>query len=339
MSKMARATLEKALALTQAIVDTVREPLLVLDEDLRVIAASRSFYDTFGARREETEGCLIYELGNRQWDIPALRELLDTIIPQNSVMEAYEVEHEFPAIGRRVVLLNARKIYHPNNNTSTLLLAMQDMTERRTAEREKDELLRQKNFLLKEMHHRVNNSLQIIASILQLKARTVQSEETRQHLTDAHQRVLAVAAAQEQLRPSAFGEQIDIGPYLTKLCDNLAISMIGSSARSFLEVQAEPGTMASAEAVSLGLIATELVINALKHAFPADSAGRIVVRYEVRASDWQLSVSDDGIGVPSTPARQGLGTSIVEALTRQLGGRVEMTKESPGTKVSVTAPR
>src|SRR4029078_10755195 len=174
--------------LAGAIVDAVREPLLVLDPDLRVIAASRSFYRTFAVTPRKTEGKLVFELGDGQWNIPGLRALLKDIIPKRRTVEAYEVEHEFPSIGRRVMLLNARRVFDEDGSASAILLAIEDVTRRREAEREKDELLQQKEILLQEMQHRVANSLQIIASILLLKARTVQSEETRLHLQDAHQR-------------------------------------------------------------------------------------------------------------------------------------------------------
>src|SRR5947207_12948347 len=94
----------------QNIVDTVREPLLILDATLRVRSANRAFYQTFHVSKEETEGRLIYELGNGQWDIPDLRTLLEDIVPQSSVFDDFELEHAFPAIGRRVMLLNARKL-------------------------------------------------------------------------------------------------------------------------------------------------------------------------------------------------------------------------------------
>ena len=170
------AGIEDGRALAQAIVDTVREPLLVLDKDLRVVAASRSFYLTFQVNRAETQGRLLYSLGDGQWDIPALRALLEKIVPDRDVMEAYEVEHEFPEIGQRVMLLNARKVFYEGNNHTTILLAIEDVTERHAAEREMQKLLNQKQLLLEEMRHRIANSLQIVASILLLKARTVQSE-------------------------------------------------------------------------------------------------------------------------------------------------------------------
>jgi len=179
--------------LEHAIVDTVREPLVVLDGALRVITASRSFYLAFKETPDQVEGRMLYELGNGQWNVPALRQLLQGIIQQHTTLEEYEVEHEFPVIGQRTMLLNARKVVYEGNNGTSLLLAIEDVTQRRALEREKDELLKQKDLLLQEMHHRVNNSLQIIASILLLKAQTVQSSEIRRHLEEAHERVLAIA--------------------------------------------------------------------------------------------------------------------------------------------------
>jgi hypothetical protein len=204
--------------LAEAIVDAIREPLLVLDPDLRVIAASRSFYRTFAVLPRKTAGRLLFELGDGQWDIPGLRTVLEDIIPKRRTVEAYEVEHDFPSIGRRVMLLNARRVFDETGSASAILLAIEDVTRRRDADREKDDLLQQKEVLLQEMQHRVANSLQIIASILLLKARTVKSEETRLHLRDAHQRVMSVATVQEQLHASGLNERIEIGPYLTKLC-------------------------------------------------------------------------------------------------------------------------
>jgi chemotaxis protein methyltransferase CheR len=268
--------------LAEAIVDAIREPLLVLDPDLHVVAASRSFYRTFAVAPRRTQGRLVFELGDRQWNIPRLRALLEDIIPKRRTVEAYEVDHEFPSIGRRVMLLNARRVFDEDGSASAILLAIEDVTRRREADREKDELLQAKEILLQEMQHRVANSLQIIASILLLKARTVQSEETRLHLQDAHQRVMSVATVQQQLHASGLNERIEIGPYLTKLCASLAASMVGERRPLSIKVQATSGRAVSSETVSLGLIVTELVINALKHGFPAGAEGEILVSYEAQ---------------------------------------------------------
>jgi diguanylate cyclase (GGDEF)-like protein/PAS domain S-box-containing protein len=126
--------LRDALEYSDAIIATVREPLLVLDKELRIITANRSFYRTFQVNPEETEKRLIYDLGNRQWDIPRLRELLEDILPMKSSFEDFEVEHDFKSIGRKTMLLNARKIYREMNNVEMILLAIEDITERKKAE-------------------------------------------------------------------------------------------------------------------------------------------------------------------------------------------------------------
>jgi two-component sensor histidine kinase len=322
-------------ALARAIVDTIREPLLVLDKDLRVIAASRSFYVTFKTGRKDVQGRLVYKLGEGQWNIPQLRLLLETVLPQRAVIDAYEVAQDFVGLGRRILLLNARTVLDEGRADNMILLAIEDVTEERGAEREMKELLAQKEVLLQEMQHRVANSLQIIASILLLKARTVQSEETRLHLHDAHQRVMSVAAVQQQLQASRHGESIELGSYLSRLCDSLAASMIGGTRPISLRVEAASGTASTGDAISLGLIVTELVINALKHAFLHDrNDGQIIVSYEASGAGWRLAVSDNGTGkVPES--KRGLGTSIVEALGRQLGSRVEVASGPQGTRVSI----
>ena len=166
---------------------------------------------------------------------------------------------------------------------------------RRNAAREVTELLQQKDILLQEMQHRFANSLQIIASILMLKARAAQSEETRRHLEDAHHRVLLVATVQRELYTSGHREPIELGPYLSRLCNTLSASMIYDSRLTSLKVEADAGTMSPDAAMNIGLIITELVINALKHAFPC-GGGRILVKYAVDAANWRLSVSDNGVG-------------------------------------------
>ena len=329
--------------LAQGIVDTIRDPLLVLDQHLRVVSANRAFCQTFRMTRQHIEDRAVYALGDGQWNNPALRFLLENIAPHHTVMEGYEVEREFPGIGRRSMLLNAREVVSQRNARKLILLTIEDVTERRAAERKMAELLRQKELLLQEMQHRIANGLQIIAGILLLKARTVQSEETRMHLRDAHQRIMSVAAVQQQLLTSSHGDPVYIGPYLSRLSQALAASMTDDSRPISLEVQAEGGgTASSAEAASIGLIVTELVINAFKHAFVGDEVpGRLVVAYEAAETSWRLTVSDNGIGIPegqldSDKPRPGLGTIIVAALAKQLDARVEVTRSRRGTLVSIT---
>ena len=172
-----------------------------------------------------------------------------------------------------------------------------------------------------------------------LKAHTVTSEETRQHLHDAHQRVMALAAVQGHLHGSERHDLIEVGPYLSRLCESLAASMIGDRRPISLKVLVNGGRAESAEAVSLGLIVTELVINALKHAFPIDTqGGRVVVSYETDGADWKLAVSDNGIGKPdaaAASAKGGLGTALVKALAQDLDAKVEVVSGPGGVNVSL----
>jgi two-component sensor histidine kinase len=332
-------SIEDGLTLAQAMVDTVRDPLLVLGADLRVLAASRSFYSTFETSAEETVGRKLYDLGSGGWNGPALRELLDRIVPEHGVMDHFEVEQHFPDIGHRVMLLNARKVFYKGDQNTTILLAIEDITERRAVERQLALLSEQKDTLLSEMSHRVANSLQIVASILMLKARSVQSEESRGHLEDAHRRVMSVATLQQHLKATGKGEEIEVRTYLTKLCETLAASMLRRNGAITLKVVADGGTAPSDEAVSIGLIVTELVMNALKHAFTADvKDGRVVVGYEVKGDDWKLSVSDNGGGIPANLSKRqtGLGTTLVKALAQQLEGKVETSTSGEGTTITVT---
>jgi len=334
---------EDASILALAIVDSVAEPLVVLDSDLRVVAASTSFYLAFKLDRQSTQGRLLYELGDGQWDIAELRMLLEKVLPEHGLVEGYEVEREFPSIGRRAVRMSARRVRHRGNLRSNILLTLTDVTEARAMEREMRELMWQQEALLKEMRRRVGNSAAIMASILMQQAKTAPSEETRRHLDDARKRVMSVAAASDNLHVAGQIELIEIAPYLSRLCRALADSMIGEDGPISLQVQAAAGHMNSAQAVSIGLIVTELVLDALRHAFPAVTrAGQIVVGFEIAGSDWKLSISDNGIGMAQEDAgplgQEGasLATSIVKTLAQQLQAEVEVASGPTGTSVSIT---
>ena len=273
---------------------------------------------------------------------------METIIPEKAAMDGFEVDHDFPGLGRRIMLLNARKVLYETSADTTILLAFTDITARRAIEMEKaellgktEDLLHQQQVLLQEMQHRVANSLQIIASILMLKARVVTSDESRRHLEDAHQRVMSVAAVQSHLHALGGIDQVEVGPYLTTLCASLAASMIGEDHPIALKVVADEGRVGSDKAVSIGLIVTELVINAVKYAFPAERADALVrVIYESRGDDWTLVVSDNGAGNAALAGAGtnagGLGTIIVKALVQQLGARMEIVSDAAGLSVSIT---
>jgi two-component sensor histidine kinase len=335
---------DAGLSLARALINTSNLPLLLFDGDLRVVSSSRSFGRTFDLAPEEVDGRELARIGSGEWDLPELRGLLDSALGDQMDAGPYETDLVRPNVEPRRLLFNVQKVEYADLANPRVMLAIEDVTDIRSADRqimslilEKDGLLLERATLLQEMQHRIANSLQIIASVLMLKARAVKSEETRASLQDAHDRVMSVAAVQQHLQ-SHIGE-VEVGVYLTKLCESLASSMIRESRPLILEVRADTDTINSHEAVSLGLIVTELVINALKHAFPDGRGGHVVVAYELIPDGWTLSVTDDGVGRPlaSPKARVGLGTSVVEALARQLGATVVLSDARPGARIAIVA--
>jgi chemotaxis protein methyltransferase CheR len=339
--------LAQAQALALAIVDTLPEPFLVLDESLQLLAGSRCFYEVFGEDPVSAHGQSLFALSGGQWDIPGLRQLLAAVSDDRTTLDGFEFERAFAERGKRTLQLNALPIREQNGPGHMILVAIRDITDRRAAEQEKqqllehtEQLLEQQKIMLREMRHRIANSLQIIASILLLKAGAVTSEETKNELRAAHQRVMSVAAVQKHLQASDGIEEIEIGPYLTKLSSGLASSMVEPNQKIGINVAADPGALPSSHAVSIGLIVTELIINAVKYAFPgAPPSAHIQVTFEMAKSDWKLTVADNGTGrrqTGETSDATGLGAALVGALAKQLKAQVSEVSSAKGLAVSVT---
>ena len=320
--------------LAMAIIATSAEPTLLLDDALIVIAASDSFCRAFEIDPAKTTGLRITDLGAGEWDVPQLKSLLKATASGRTKIAAYEMDLAVPGRPTRRLVLNAEKLAF-GGTQDLLILAIADVTDRRVAERVKDDLVREKAAMLKELQHRVANSLQIIASVLLQSARRVQSDEIRHHLHSAHHRVMSVASVQRQLATTG-EDEVRIGAYLTELSESIGASMIRDPAQLTLSVEADASVTNSEISVSLGLIVTELVINALKHAFPGDRVGTIKVAYRSQGATWRLSIADDGVGMPSgSDGKPGLGTSIVKALATQLKATVRVLENNPGTMIII----
>jgi len=167
------------------ILGSVRGPLVVLDSDLKVVKANRSFYQTFKVKPEGTEGVLIYDLGNRQWDIPKLRELLEDILPQNSTFNDFEVEHNFETIGRKIMHLNARRIYRESKQTQMILLSIEDVTEREYYKRHLEELVEKRTAEIRVARDEAEKGKQIAdAALFEIKKLKDQLEAERAYLQE-----------------------------------------------------------------------------------------------------------------------------------------------------------
>ncbi len=350
--------IEQIESYAQDVVDTVREPLLILDSSLRVHSANRAFYQTFRVAPDETEGRLIYELGNGQWDIPALRTLLDDIVPKSSVFNDFELEHDFPFIGRRVMLLNARRL-RQGSHRELLVLAMEDVTQRRRAEAEvamakevAENANRTKSLFLANMSHELRTPLNAILGFSEM----LQEEAAERNLEDFSADLQKISTAGKHLlllindildlskieagKMELHLENFDIGSLIGEVESTIAKQIVKNDNTLEITCPAGIGEMrADLSKVRQGLF--NLVSNAAKFTH----AGEIHVlaeRQTMDGSDWiMFRVSDTGIGMsaeqlvrlfqPFTQAdasttRKFGGTGLGLALTRRfcqmMGGDV-----------------
>ena len=335
---MAAATpVDLGMTLALAVLEASDAPVLLLDDNLLIVAASRTFSTTFGLDPHAVAGMALYDIDHHHWDVPRLRSLIGATMAGLAEVDTYELDIRSSVGGIRRVVLKAQQLEYGVTGPIRLLVTAVDVTVIRRNEALQRSLVHDNAVLLHEMQHRVANSLQIIASILMQSARKVQSEEARGHLSDAHQRVMSIATLQRQLAESVDGT-VRLAPYLAQLCESIGASMIFDHKQLSISTRVDDVTVSSEVSVSIGLVITELVINALKHAFPNNRVGRVDVDYSVQPHGWTLLVSDNGIGMPAEPdlAKAGLGTSIVQALAKQLNAAISVEDEAPGTRVLLT---
>src|SRR3954453_7582576 len=216
-----RGLIEDAQLLAEAIFDTIQEPLLLLDPSLKVILASRSFYLSFKAEPAETLDQMLYDLGNHQWDIPRLRQLLEEVIPKNNSFSDYEVTHTFPDIGRKMMRLNGKRLRRREGQDALILLVIEDITALHEREEQLNELLGEREVLVQEIHHRVKNNLQTIVSLLNMHAGHTDNPPVTTALNEAGGRVQAIARLHELFYSSPDLDEVNAGGYLRTLADDL----------------------------------------------------------------------------------------------------------------------
>jgi two-component sensor histidine kinase len=309
----------------QGIVDTISDPLLVLDASLVVQSASRSFFETFNVDRYETIGQPIYELGNGQWDIPALRRLLEEVIPKAAAIINYEVEHDFPGIGRRTMLVTARTLYHPDKGSHTMLLAFVDATDRHRREVAKD-------MLFGELRHRMRNLLSVAQSMA--RQTTTEGRSAEQYRDDFLGRFAALVEAEEL----AFTEQGETG--VQELLDQVFAPFAAGPEAIVIEpgplVELSPRTI-----MSLSLVLHELATNAVKHGALSAPGGRIRVSWQVEDANRKLRLQWAESGGPpvTAPVTAGYGSKLIQsAIAYQLQGQVEHEYAPGGFQAEIVIP-
>jgi two-component system CheB/CheR fusion protein len=341
---------KRGLDFAEAIVETVREPLVTLDQTLHVMKANRAFYETFQAAREETEGRLIYDLGNGQWDIPKLRELLENVLPAHSTFRDFEVTHEFEHVGRKVMLLNASEIFNPNAQARTILLAIEDATDRKQAE----ESLRKTNAELQNfayaLTHDLQEPLRMVVSFTELLGREYKGklgDDADQYISYSVEGALRIEALLKALlayweiteREPGSLASIDCGAVLAKALLNLQVAIEESGAT----VTSGPLPIVAADEVMLMQLFQNLISNSIK--YRSKETPRIHVSAEKDAEGWLFAVQDNGVGIGAEDSDRvfgmfkrlhgseipgtGMGLALCKKVVERQGGRIWVESE-PG---------
>lgn len=328
-ARLATIEAERNWVLAQNVVDTVRDPLVILEQDMSVLFASRSFLNMFGVNASQVIGRQLKSLGEGQWNVAALNDLLDRVLPHDEHVDGLLLEDDFPLLGRRVFKINARKIFRPGNHVTRLLVVFEDATEAVLLDRHRD-------VLAAELAHRIKNSLQIISSFVSHEIRRA-AEPCAQGYHAMQARIRAVAELYDVIaQSSAFGP-VDMEVYLKGINATIQKSLLDQNSNIKISTKTEPLSILPDHAVSIGLIVNELATNAVKYAFPSGH-GEVVLGFQRREGEVTLTVSDNGIGLGGTSDNSGLGARFVKAFVKQLGGSLATATSSNGTTFTVRLP-
>ena len=329
---------------TQGIVDTIQSPLVVLDGDLRIASGNKAFFHTFQIDAETATGMSVFALGDGQWDIPELRQLLDDIIPKSSAIVGYELTGELPGKGQRNLLINARRLVHPDNNSPNLLLEIEDITERRRAAATKD-------ILLEETRHRMRNLLAVVRSL---------ANQTRTEGRSAEDyRAAFLGRLETVLHAQEFGgaEVADLQTLV-----NRALAAAGPAR---VRLQAGPKVdLSGPQVLPFNLILHELATNAVKYGALSVDDGVVHVGWRIVDGDGKANGKGDGkldgdghadghgsggrtlhliwreeggppVAAPTTP---GFGTRLIQfSAGGDLGGKAEIEFDPQGLRAQISA--
>ena len=347
----------EALRYAESIVETVREPLVVLNVDLKILSANRSFYNTFKVTPDETVGNFIYDLGDRQWDIPRLRTLFEDILPKNTRFDNFEVEHNFPIIGRKIMLLNARRIYRKDIGMQMILLAIEDITERRLREEELKKLseeLARSNTELRDFayvaSHDLKKPLQSIEGFAKLLGRRykgkldAKADEFIEYIGSSVKRM------QELIKDLL--EYSQIGAKGKKFKPTHCSGVVEKAVSNLQAAIEESNAAVTYDELPTVMVGTPQIISLFQNLidnainFRGEEAPRIHISAQRKGDEWVFSIQDNGIGIDPKDSEQifgmfqrlhgsteypgtGIGLAICKKIVGHHGGRIWVESE-PG---------
>jgi two-component system, chemotaxis family, CheB/CheR fusion protein len=337
--KRSAVQLEAARDYAHAIIETVRQPLLVLDEGFRVLLANRFFYETFALEPAQVEHQSIFEIDNGGWDIFTLRSQLEALLTHNIEVDRFEIDEIFDPKGPRILSLSARQIQQ-DNNQKNILLVIEDITTIRHADEQIQNSLREKDILIREIHHRVKNNLQIISSLLSLQTNRVNDPIAYGILQSSQDRFGAMALIHEALYQSSNLVDLDFGEYTKTLVENLINCYGVERERVTAHINIQPNIVVTFDkAVLCGLMINELVSNALKHGLSDSQVGKVFVNIEISENQQiAITVKNNGLTLPEDfdlNNIQSMGLNLVLSLVKQLKGTLFMER-SPITSFKIT---
>jgi two-component system CheB/CheR fusion protein len=340
---------KRGLDFAEAIVETVREPLVILSQNLEVVKANKTFYETFRTMPEEIEGRLIYSLGNGQWNILKLRELLENILPANATFRDFEVTHDFEHLGRKVMLLNASEIFNPNAQARAILLAIEDVTDRKEAEAALQTTNAELQHFAYALTHDLQEPIRMVVNFTQLLARECEGKmggEADQFIAYSVEGALRIEALLKALlaywevsgREQDGFASLDSGAVLAKALLNLQAAIAESGAI----VTSDPLPAVVAEEVMLTQLFQNLISNSIK--FRGAETPRIHVSAGRDGEGWLFAVRDNGIGIEPRDADRvfgmfkrlhgseipgtGIGLALCKKVVERQGGRIWVESEA-----------
>ncbi|HSB15258.1 MAG TPA: CheR family methyltransferase, partial [Bryobacteraceae bacterium] len=351
---------KRGLDFAEAIVETVREPLVILNQNLQVMKANKTFYQTFQTSREETEQRLIWDLGNGQWNIPRLRELLENVLPAHSTFRDFEVTHEFEHVGRKVMLLNASEIFDPNAQARTILLAIEDITDRKRAEEELKATNAEVQHFAYALTHDLQEPLRMVVNFTELLAREYEGKLGEEadtiisYSVGGARRIEALLKAllgywEVTERDQDSFASIDCGAVLANVLANLEAAIAHSGA---IVTSDSLPTVVAGE-VMLMQVFQNLISNSIK--YRGEETPRIHVSAERDAEGWLFSVRDNGVGIAPKDADRvfgmfkrlhgseipgtGIGLALCKKVVERQGGRIWVESErGRGATFKFTVP-